>query len=52
MVNDPASGISPWAVQEVKLLAESEVFTSEYAARTKAAGEVSIEGSIPLREAA
>ncbi|MFN2412715.1 MAG: isopentenyl-diphosphate Delta-isomerase [Pyrinomonadaceae bacterium] len=33
-VENPASGISPWAVDEVKLLAASKLFRSEYAAKT------------------
>lgn len=51
-VNDPASGLSPWAVEEVKLLAENEVFKAEYATRTNTSGAEGIEGSIPLRDAA
>lgn len=51
-VNDPASGISPWAVEEVKLLAASEIFRAEFDAKTNG-GEISNpESALPLREAA
>jgi isopentenyl-diphosphate delta-isomerase len=34
-VADPGSKLSPWAIEEVQLLAQSDVFVSEFARRTE-----------------
>jgi isopentenyl-diphosphate delta-isomerase len=52
MVDDPDSGISPWAVEEVKLLADSEMFRAEYARRTGGEWPESEPRGLPIRDAA